>query len=91
MTRLQRLELLELLEIAKNTPPRFEVGNKVELLKKGKSIQKGVVVEGPFLSEGYTYYLIKWESAVPEYYGSIGSTSRMVDLPNKKFRLELSE
>jgi hypothetical protein len=67
---------------------RFQIGDKIELVKFTTAIRKGEVVKGPYKVDGVYHYQVNWEW---DEDGIIGKNPNIIsDLSSTKYHYRLS-
>jgi hypothetical protein len=69
---------------------RFQIGDKIELLKRKQVIRKGVVINGPWNVEKVDHYHIKWEWDEDEIKWKNMECDLICDLSSEKYKYQLS-
>jgi hypothetical protein len=71
---------------------RFQIGDKIELMRRNEVIRKGLVISGPFNVEKVDHYNVRWDWVEKEDSMFIGQDKidLISDLSSEKYRYRLS-
>jgi hypothetical protein len=71
---------------------RFQIGDKIELLKRKEVIRKGEVISGPFKAEKIDHYNVRWDwvEAEDKLFITPDKIDLISDISTEKYHYQLS-